>query len=58
LVLVGVFLLLLVELGVIILAWLRLGIQIETVKDMAAIILSPTFTLFGTIVGFYFSRRD
>ncbi len=37
-------------------AWLHYGIKVEEVKDIAAIVLSPTFTLFGTIVGFYFSR--
>ncbi len=56
LVLVAVFLMLVFELIVISLAWLRYGIDVEEVKDIAAIILSPTFTLFGAIVGFYFSR--
>ena len=56
LVLLAVFSLLVFELVVITLAWLRFGIETEGVKDMAAVILAPTFTLFGTIVGFYFSR--
>ena len=55
-VLFAVFGLLASELLVLALAWLWLKADAGTVKDMAAIILSPTFTLLGTIVGFYFSR--
>ena len=45
------------ELLVVAAAWLMYKIDIGQVKDVAAVILSPTFTLLGAMVGFYFSRE-
>ena len=45
------------EIIVMLLAWLFWGKTTSDVKDIATIIFTPTLTLLGTAIGFYFSKR-
>lgn len=54
----GVTILLAVEIAFLLLAAASDWLEIDEVKELATAILVPTFTLTGTVLGFYFSGND